>query len=82
LPGFEVIGWNGFVAPKATPAAVIAKLSSAFLAGLDDPDLRKRVMTAGYEPAGKNSPQQFAAFIATDTSKWLELVAKTNMKAN
>jgi tripartite-type tricarboxylate transporter receptor subunit TctC len=82
LPGFEVIGWNGFVAPKGTPAPVIAKLSSAFLAGLDDPELRKRVATAGYEPAAKNTPDQFAAFIAADTTKWLDLVAKTNMKAN
>jgi tripartite-type tricarboxylate transporter receptor subunit TctC len=82
LPGFEVIGWNGFVAPKATPAPVVAKLGSAFLAGLDDAELRKRVMAAGYEPAAKNTPQQFAAFIAADTAKWLDLVAKTNMKGN
>jgi tripartite-type tricarboxylate transporter receptor subunit TctC len=82
LPGFEVIGWNGFVAPKATPQAVIAKLSDALVAGLGDAELRKRVTTAGYEPAERNSPGEFAAFIAADTSKWLDLVAKTNMKAN
>ena len=82
LPGFEVIGWNGFEAPKRTPQPVIAKLSAALLAGLDDADLRKRVAAAGYEPAEKNTPQQFAAFIAADTTKWLDLVAKTNMKAN
>jgi len=82
LPGFEVIGWNGFVAPKATPAPVIAKLSAAFMAGLDDAELRKRVSTAGYEPAARNTPQQFGAFIAADTTKWLDLVEKTNMKAN
>jgi tripartite-type tricarboxylate transporter receptor subunit TctC len=82
LPDFEVIGWNGFVAPKATPAPVIAKLSAALLAGLDDAELRKRVTSAGYEPAEKNTPPQFSAFIAADTTKWLELVAKTNMKGN
>jgi tripartite-type tricarboxylate transporter receptor subunit TctC len=82
LPGFEVIGWNGFVAPKGTPQPVIAKLSDALLAGLGDAELRKRVSTAGYEPAEKNTPSQFAAFIAADTAKWLDLVAKTNMKAN
>jgi tripartite-type tricarboxylate transporter receptor subunit TctC len=70
------------VAPKATPVAVIAKLSSAFQAGLDDAELRKRITTAGYEPAAKNRPDQFADFIAADTTKWLDLVAKTNMKAN
>ena len=82
LPGFEVIGWNGFVAPKATPQPVIAKLSEALIAGLGDAELRKRVTAAGYDPAEKNTPSQFAAFIAADTSKWLDLVAKTNMKAN
>jgi tripartite-type tricarboxylate transporter receptor subunit TctC len=82
LPGFEVIGWNGFVAPKATPQPVVARLSEALLAGLGDAELRKRVTTAGYEPAEKNTPPQFAAFIAADTAKWLDLVAKTNMKSN
>jgi tripartite-type tricarboxylate transporter receptor subunit TctC len=82
LPGFEVIGWNGFVAPKGTPEPVVARLSGALNAGLDDAELRKRLTGAGYEPADKNSPQQFGAFIAADTAKWLDLVAKTNMKAN
>ena len=78
LPGFEVIGWNGFVAPKGTP--VVAKLNAALVAGLDDAALRARLTAAGYEPAGKNSPQQFAAFIAADTAKWVDLVARTRMK--
>ena len=82
LPGFEVVGWNGFVAPKATPQRVVARLSDALLAGLGDPELRKRVAAAGYEPAERNTPQEFAAFIAADTAKWLDLVAKTNMKGN
>jgi tripartite-type tricarboxylate transporter receptor subunit TctC len=81
LPGFEVIGWNGFVAPKGTPQPVIARLGEALLAGLADAELRKRITAAGYEPAEKNTPSQFAAFIAADTAKWLDLVAKTNMKA-
>jgi tripartite-type tricarboxylate transporter receptor subunit TctC len=61
---------------------VIARLSDALVAGLADGELRKRVTTAGYEPAEKNTPAQFGAFIAADTSKWLDLVAKSNMKAN
>jgi len=82
LPGFEVIGWNGYVAPKGTPAPVIAKLNGALSAGLGDATLRRRLVGAGYEPAETNSPQQFAAFIAADIAKWRDLVAKTNMKAN
>ena len=82
LPGFEVIGWNGYVAPKGTPVAIIAKLNDTLAAGLDDSEARQRLIGAGYEPAERNSPQQFAAFIAADIAKWRDLVAKTNMKAN
>jgi len=45
-------------------------------------NLRGKLTTAGYEPAQKNTPRQFGAFIAADTAKWVDLVAKTNMKAN
>ena len=82
LAGFEVIGWNGLVAPLHTPEPIIAKLAGALAAGLDDADVRGKLTTAGYEPAQKNTPRQFGAFIAADTAKWVDLVAKTNMKAN
>ena len=82
LPGFTVIGWNGFVAPRGTPAAIVGKLSSTLQRGLDDPELRQRLATSGYEPAARNSPDDFAAFIRSDTAKWVELVEKTNMKSH
>ena len=71
LPGYEVTGWNGFVAPVGTPASIIARLNGAIRRGLDDPDLRKRLETAGYEVAPHNSPDDFAAFIRTDTERWM-----------
>jgi len=82
MPGFAVIGWNGFVAPKGTPAVVIARLDAALAAGLDDAALRQRLAAAGYETAAKSTPLEFAAFIAADTARWLDLVAKTRMKSN
>ena len=82
LPGFEVIGWNGFVAPRGTPSPVIATLSAALQAGLDDAELRKKLSAAGYQAASRNTPEQFGAFIRSDTAKWVELVARTNMKGN
>ena len=82
LPGFTVIGWNGFVAPRGTPAAIVGKLSSTLQRGLDDPELRQRLATSGYEPAARNSPDDFATFIRSDTAKWVALVEKTNMKSH
>jgi tripartite-type tricarboxylate transporter receptor subunit TctC len=80
LAGFTVIGWNGFVAPKGTPPAVIGKLNSAVQRGLDDGELRQRLVAAGYEPAARNSPDDFARFIHADTAKWVALVEQTKMK--
>jgi tripartite-type tricarboxylate transporter receptor subunit TctC len=81
LPGFSVMGWNGLVAPKGTSSPIIDKLSGALQRGLDDVDLRQRLTTAGYEPAARNSPEDFARFIAADTAKWVELVERTKMKS-
>ena len=77
-----MIGWNGFVAPKGTSPAIIDKLNAALQRGLDDPPLRQRLASAGYEPAAGNSPDDFARFIQSDTAKWVALVEKTNMKSH
>jgi len=82
LADFEVIGWNGFVAPKGTPAAIIARLNALIRAGLEDGELRARLTAAGYEPAAANSPEEFARFIAADIGKWTQLVTKANIKVN
>jgi tripartite-type tricarboxylate transporter receptor subunit TctC len=81
LTGFSVMGWNGLVAPKGTPAPIIDKLSGALQRGLDDADLRQRLVAAGYAPVARNAPDDFARFIAADTAKWVELVEKTKMKS-
>jgi tripartite-type tricarboxylate transporter receptor subunit TctC len=82
LPGFEVIGWNGFVAPKATPQPIVAKLNAAILDALATAEVREKLTSAGYDPAAANSPQQFADFIAADTTKWLTLATKIGIKGN
>ena len=45
-------------------------------------ELRQRLVASGYEPAARNSPDEFATFIQSDTTKWIALVEKTNMKGH
>ena len=52
LPGFTVIGWNGFVAPKGTPAAVVGKLNAALQRGLDDPRAAPAPRSIGLRAGG------------------------------
>jgi len=82
LPGFEVVGWNGFVAAKGTPQPVIVKLNAAILRALATDEVRAKLKTAGYDTAAANSPEEFAKFIAADTEKWLNLATRINIKAN
>ena len=42
--------------------------------------LRQRLAASGYEPAARNSPDDFARFIQADTAKWVALVEQTKMK--
>jgi tripartite-type tricarboxylate transporter receptor subunit TctC len=79
LPGFEVTGWNGLVAPAGTPASIIAKLNSALQHGFDDAETRKRLEIAGYDVAAHNTPDEFASFIKTDTERWLGIVDKAQI---
>jgi tripartite-type tricarboxylate transporter receptor subunit TctC len=80
LPGFEVTGWNGFVAPAGTPAAIVAKLNSAVVRGLDNAELRQKLEAAGYEPVPQNTAEDFAHFISADTERWIGVVEKANIR--
>jgi tripartite-type tricarboxylate transporter receptor subunit TctC len=81
LPDFDVLGWNGLVAPKGTPDSIVAKLNGAIRKGLADPELRNKVLASGYEATEANSPQEFGAFIEADTKKWIDLVKVIGMKS-
>jgi tripartite-type tricarboxylate transporter receptor subunit TctC len=81
VPGFESIGWFGIVAPVGTPHAVIAKLNAAFGAALRDGELRDRVLALGADPTA-STPDEFAAFIASEIAKWKRVAAVSAAKEN
>jgi tripartite-type tricarboxylate transporter receptor subunit TctC len=81
LPGFEASAWNGIGAPKATPAAIINKLSANITAGLADAALKARIKDLGGETLPMPSPQ-FASFIAGETEKWAKVVKFSGVKVD
>ena len=82
LPGFEVIGWNGLIAPAGTPAAVIDKVNAEALRALKQNEVRTRLVNAGYDPADDNTPAQFTAYIKSEIAKWSKLVKESGAKAD
>jgi len=64
LAGFEAWPWQGFVAPAKTPAEIIAKLHDTYVAAVNDPVVRQKLIDAGLEPlqsSPRNSPTTAAA---------------------
>jgi len=78
LPGFESYNWQGIVAPAGTPAPIIARLNSEFNRILQDPEVQQAIADTGSQ-AGGGTPEEFGAFIASETQKWAEVIKKGNI---
>jgi tripartite-type tricarboxylate transporter receptor subunit TctC len=73
LKGVTVYSWQAFAAPKGLPAEIKTKLHGAILAGLNDPAVKPRLLELGFEVVG-SSPEQFAAFQATEFARWKKVI--------
>ncbi|MFN7086762.1 MAG: tripartite tricarboxylate transporter substrate binding protein [Burkholderiales bacterium] len=68
-PGFEVIGWFGWLAPAGTPKAIVGRLNREIVKVLEAPEVRERLLSLGTEPVG-DKPEEFARFIRSEYEKW------------
>jgi len=69
LPGFEVIGWWGMLAPAKTPRPVVSRLNGEIRAVLELAEVRRNLIGQGMDPAD-GTPEQFGALIKSDMDKW------------
>ena len=72
-PGLVVIGWNGLLAPAATPSDILQKLSREIGRHLSVPEFRDRMASLGADPS-PSTPEAFAAFIRGEAAKWQKVV--------
>jgi tripartite-type tricarboxylate transporter receptor subunit TctC len=68
LPGFEVLGWAGLIAPTGTPAPIVARLAEETLALVRTGPLAARIIELGATPAPLG-PEAFAGFIRSELVK-------------
>ena len=79
LPGFEVIGWWGVLAPAKIPRSAVDLLNRELRAALDAPDVRRTLLDQGMDPA-PGTPEQFGALIKADMDKWGEIGRRLGVK--
>lgn len=69
IAGHTAVQWNGLLAPARTPQAVLDKLHRTWLSALKSPEVTKRIVASGADPA-PSSPAEFAAFLKEEIEKW------------
>ena len=84
LTGYErnqwyVRDWFGIVAPAKTPRAVVDTLHAAFVGALKRSDVHERLLAAGLEPSA-SSPEEFRAYLASETAKWSKVARSAGVK--
>jgi tripartite-type tricarboxylate transporter receptor subunit TctC len=79
LPGYDVNGWSGLVAPAGTPPAIVDRIAKVLQKDFKDPAMDKHWETIGAEP-GNADPAAFTALIRADMQKWSDFVKRTGIK--
>ncbi len=79
LPGYEVTGWFGVLAPAGTPRPVVDKLSAEISAILALPDVKERYSALGLQP-GPARPEEFFAFMKDEIAKWADAIRASGAK--
>jgi len=77
----NVYSWQAVAAPKGVPADIKAKLHGAIVAGLNDPQVKAKLLELGFEIVA-NTPEQFSAFQAAEFARWKKLIQSRNIKAD
>ena len=80
FPGFEAVGWAGYMAPTGTPREIITKLSAEIAKGLQDQALKDRFVALGSEVLS-STPEEFGAYIRSETAKWGKVIKDSGAKA-
>jgi len=81
IPGYEAVAFFALMAPAGTPQPIIARLSAELDKILRRPDVTERFQQLGAEPVGGTSAE-LAAFIASETIKWRQVVKVSGAKAD
>jgi tripartite-type tricarboxylate transporter receptor subunit TctC len=79
VPGYEARTWAGVGVPKGTPTSIILRLNREINDGLANGAIRTRLADIGTIPMAF-TPDEFGAFIATETEKWGKVVRSAGIK--
>jgi tripartite-type tricarboxylate transporter receptor subunit TctC len=79
LPRFVSTSWFAVAGPPKMPPALAQRIAADFADVLNLPDVQTKFRSLGAEPVG-TTPVETAAFVASETARWREVIAKNNIR--
>jgi tripartite-type tricarboxylate transporter receptor subunit TctC len=79
VPGYEAATWTGIIAPAGVPRPIVDKLNAAINRVIASSAYRERFAQIGDEPFG-GTPEDYAAMIAKDSTKWADVVRRSGAR--
>jgi tripartite-type tricarboxylate transporter receptor subunit TctC len=79
IKGFDGSSWQGVVMPANTPRDMVSKVNAELAKMLKAPDMKEKILQQGGIASG-NSPEEFAAFIKSETDKWAKVAKAAKVR--
>jgi tripartite-type tricarboxylate transporter receptor subunit TctC len=81
LPGYEAVLHYGIVAPASTPRPIVDKLNAALRAALASEETKTILVSTGAD-AMPSTPEEYAADIDREETRWSRIVREIGVKMN
>jgi tripartite-type tricarboxylate transporter receptor subunit TctC len=82
LPGYEAVTWFGLFTTAGTPREIIGKINAEVRQLFADAAFRERFVVPYMYETMTTSPEEFAAFVETETQRWSKVLRDANMKVD
>jgi tripartite-type tricarboxylate transporter receptor subunit TctC len=79
VPGYESVQWWGLLVAAGTPGEIVARLNRDVVSVMNVPDIKERFEREGMTVVA-GAPQEFAAYIRTETLKWAKIVKSAGIQ--
>jgi tripartite-type tricarboxylate transporter receptor subunit TctC len=81
VPGFDVVGWHGLMAPGGLPRPIVDRLYAETVKAINEPETRERFLQLGGTPGGM-PPDDFLAYVRSEITKWAAAVKSSGARVD
>jgi len=82
LPGYQAVTWFGLFATAGTPRDIVMKLNGEVGRIFGDRTFQEKFLAPQMFESMAGPPEELAAFIKSETSKWAKVIHDANLKVD